>query len=98
MGNLIIQSIQGDVVTIVGGKVPVILMNGNYATYVPATINFLRCGCREVQLTETFSSNNFDEGYLEQFEKLFKELEKPKEMFLVSAKFPVLSVSRRVEE
>lgn len=97
MKELIIQSINGHIVTIAAGKSPAIYMEGDYAHYAPAAINFLRSGCPRVQLIDLIEDKDFNEGFFKKFEKAIRALEIGKELFMISQKFPVIDVSMRVD-
>jgi hypothetical protein len=86
-------------VTIPQGGIPVITMNAAYIDFVGMAVNFLRCGCPQVQLVDVWNTERFDKPALEALNVGIKMLAvdgETLEVVAFPALFPVITIKREV--
>ena len=72
--QIVTQAFAGETVTVLNGKIPVIVLNDSDVTsYVAAAVNFLNCGCPAVKIVvQSRCSSDYKEVWEEITKFLFK--------------------------
>ena len=88
----ITQDTNGGIITIIEGETPVIYATTEELTvYAPCVVNFLRCGCPQVQIYTPYKEEEVKKPLI----SVLRALQLNGEKFIVNGKLPVFVIKRQ---
>ena len=88
----------GGIITIPNGEIPVLQVTGDLVEALPAAVNFLRCGCPKVQLLIVWNASGTENTDYAKMKAVLDKTKQANEDFTVSDDFPLFMVERIIKK